>query len=139
MRGLVDDLKAVTSGQWLREQTFFERSISATATVLVYVNAALASNVAGFGKVVLLVLLICSVGLLAITNEWTERLVMQHCIIEISGERKQYERRLELVEELLSEVPRVDWAMRLALGRLGMTVSGMNSNEGDPNRSTATM
>jgi hypothetical protein len=45
IRGLVDDLKLVTSEQWLREQTTTEGFASALATLLVYVAAANASTV----------------------------------------------------------------------------------------------
>ena len=44
MKGFVDDLKTVTSGQWLRDQTTIERFATAYATLLVYSAAALASN-----------------------------------------------------------------------------------------------
>jgi hypothetical protein len=122
VRGLVDDLKAVTSGSWLRKQSFIQSSITAIATVLVYLDAALASNVDQTGKVILLVLLIVSAGLLAIANESTDTLLMHGCKVQLDGPRKRYGRRLHMVEELLQEDDRVDWAMRLGMSRLGMTV-----------------
>ncbi|KAL1961702.1 hypothetical protein VTN77DRAFT_1306 [Rasamsonia byssochlamydoides] len=36
LQGAVDDLKAVTSGQWMRDRTFVEDILSALATLLVY-------------------------------------------------------------------------------------------------------
>lgn len=60
IQGAVDDLKAVTSGQWLRDMTLAEASVIAIATVLVYLNAALESNVSQSGKILLLILLITS-------------------------------------------------------------------------------
>lgn len=115
MRGLVDDLKAVTSGQWLRQMTFVESSISALATVLVYLDAALASNVSQSGKLLLLVLLIFSAGLLAIVNARTEVLVMHGRNVVVSGLQKKYNRRLEMAEDLIQETERKDWALRLGL------------------------
>lgn len=113
MRGLVDDLKAVTSGQWLHDMTFFESSVAALATVLVYLDAALASNVKQSGKMLLLVLLIGSAGLLSIVNVSTDALQMHGRIIKVEGSRKKYERRLDMVQELIKETGRNDWAIRM--------------------------
>lgn len=115
MQGMVDDLKAVTSGQWLREMTFVESSIAAFATVLVYLDAALASNVDQAGKIILLVLLIASAGILAIANETTQMLQMHDRVIKVEGPRKKYKRRLEMVEQLIEESGRDDWAMRMGM------------------------
>ena len=49
MRGLVDDLKALTSGQWLRNETSVEGFAMSFATLLVFVSAALAGNVSTIG------------------------------------------------------------------------------------------
>ena len=122
IQGLVDDLKTVTAGQWLKEQTFLQSSLSAVATVLVYLDAALASNVDTSGKLLLFVLLILSAGLLAIANERTEAMLMHGCKIEMSGERKAYDRRLDLAEALLKEPGRNDQAMRGVFSQMGITV-----------------
>lgn len=115
MVGMVDDLKAVTSGQWMREMSFTEGSISALATVLVYLDAALASNVTQRGKICLMALLISSAGLLAVTNFQTEILQMHGRSIRMTGKRKEYQRRLYLAEELIHESGRRDWAVRLGM------------------------
>ncbi|KAL9096088.1 MAG: hypothetical protein Q9165_001610 [Trypethelium subeluteriae] len=116
IRGAVDDLKAVTSGQWLRDMTFVERSVTACSTVLVYLDAALASNMAQAGKVMLIVLLILSAGLLAVSNEKTDHLQMHGCVIKEDGESpKKYGRRLDMAHELVEEMKRDDWAVRLGL------------------------
>lgn len=122
MHGAVDDLKTVTSGQWLRDPTFLESSVTAFATVLVYLDVALTSNTLQSGKVMLLILLIGSAGLLAIANEKTEVLQMHGRTIQIDGARKRYPRRLVLAEELIKETGRDDWAIRL-----GMINSGADS------------
>ena len=115
MQGMVDDLKAVTSGQWLREMTFTESSIAAFATVLVYLDAALASNVDQMGKIILLVLLIASAGILAIANETTQMLQMHGRVIKVEGPRTKYKRRLEMAEQLVKESGRDDWARRMGM------------------------
>ena len=115
MRGAVDDLKAVTSGQWLHEMTFLESSVAAFATLLVYLDAALASNLKQAGKVLLLVLLIVSAGLLAIANVRTDKLQMHGNIVKVDGLRKKYGRRRDMADELITETGRKDWAIRLGL------------------------
>ena len=114
--GMVDDLKAVTSGQWLREMSFVEGSVVAFSTILVYLDAALASNVAQAGKVMLVALLIISAGLLAISNQKTDHLQMYGCVIKRDGNPpKKYKRRLDLANELVRETGRTDWAVRMGL------------------------
>ena len=115
MRGAVDDLKTVTSAQWLQEMTFIESSVAAFATVLVYLDAALASNLKQSGKVLLLVLLIVSAGLLAIANVRTDKLQMHGNIIKVDGPRKSYGRRRDMADELIKETGRKDWAIRLGM------------------------
>ena len=115
MRGFVDDLKAVTSGQWLRDMDFLESSVSATSTVLVYLDAALASNVGQTGKLILLALLIGSIGLLAIANDRTDVLQMKGCVLRVEGKPKAYARRLDLANELVEESGRDDWAVSLGM------------------------
>ena len=127
IRGMVDHLKAVTSGQWLREMTFIEGSFTALATVLIYLDAALASNVDQSGKIVLLVVLICSVGSLAIANQSTHELQMKGFIVRKDGPRRSYGRRRDMAEELIKESGRKDWAMRL-----GMIVPASEASEMGP-------
>jgi hypothetical protein len=116
MQGMVDDLKAVTCGQWLKEMTFVESSIAAFATLLVYLDAALASNVDQIGKIILLILLIASAGILAIANETTEMLQMHGRVIKkVDGPRTRYKRRLDMVKQLIKESGRDDWAARMGL------------------------
>ena len=115
MRGLVDDLKAVTSGQWLRDMTFTESSISSFATLLVYLDAALASNVDQAGKLILVILLIASAGILAIVNETTQTLHMHGRMVKVDGCRTRYARRLDMVEQLVKESGRDDWALRMGM------------------------
>jgi hypothetical protein len=115
MRGAVDDLKAVTSGQWLREMTFLESSVSAFATILTFLTAALASNMDQTGRSVLLLLVVVSVGLLAVANEHTEILQMHGNIVKVQGPRKAYNRRREMAEQLVQESGRDDWALRMGI------------------------
>ncbi|EME89023.1 uncharacterized protein MYCFIDRAFT_25251 [Pseudocercospora fijiensis CIRAD86] len=115
LQGDVDDLKAVTSGQWLREPTFFESSLVGFATLLVYLDAALAGNAAQTSKLLLLILLFGSGGLLGIANECTEVLQMHGRLIEVTGLPKAYPRRLALAEELILKTGRKDWAVRVGM------------------------
>jgi hypothetical protein len=51
MKGDVDDVKAVTSGQWLRDETSVDSWITAFATIIIYFDVALANNVKQFKKI----------------------------------------------------------------------------------------
>ncbi|PKS08061.1 hypothetical protein jhhlp_006673 [Lomentospora prolificans] len=115
MQGAVDDLKRVTSGQWLRDETFLENSISAFATVLVYLAVALAFNATSGGQILLFLLLISSSALLGLANATTKELQMHGNTLRVVGEPKKYRRRLDLARELIKETGRDDWAIRMAM------------------------
>lgn len=122
MKGLVDDLKLVTSGHWLRDMSFVESSVAGFAKVLVYGAAVLTANASQAGKALLLFQLLVSLACLGISNHLNASFRMHGCVLEKAGSPKKYERRLNLAEELTKETGRDDWAIRL-----GMTV---------PNKST---
>lgn len=120
IKGPVDDLKAVTSGQWLRDQTFFESILSGFATFLVYSDAVLAANMTDTGILILFLLLITSAGLLAITNEYTTAFCMHGCTIQVQDRTERFGRRLGLVEALRQEKDRNVTGMESAFVQLGM-------------------
>ncbi|RSL63213.1 hypothetical protein CEP54_005311 [Fusarium duplospermum] len=116
IQGKVDHLKAVTSGQWLRDQRDIEGWMTALATLAVYLAAALVSNATQFGKILILALLGGSAGLLAVANSTTKNsLVMHGHILEVDGNRRKYDRRRELARQLVSESPNYDWAISMGL------------------------
>lgn len=128
MRGAVDDVKAITSGEWLREPTFVESSLVAFATLLVYLDATLAGNSTKEGKVLLLVLLFCSAGLLGFVNEFTNVSKMYGRTITLDGPPQPYKRRLVLAKELIRETGRSDWAIRLGMAQPS-DVEGLKDEE----------
>ncbi|KAE8375417.1 hypothetical protein BDV26DRAFT_299678 [Aspergillus bertholletiae] len=113
--GYVDDLKAVTSGQWLREMTCIESAVSGFTTLMMYLNVALARNAKFSGQVLLLLLLIGTSGLLGLVNMVTKRFQMHGNLIAVNGPRRKYRRRLDLAEDLIKETGRDDWAVRLGM------------------------
>lgn len=115
LRGLVDDLKAVTSGQWLRDMTPLQSFTAAAATLLVYATAALSSNGTVFGNVVLMGLLFTETALLALSNELADGLLLHDRVVKIEGTPKKYQRRLDMTQELIREIGRDDWAVGLGM------------------------
>ena len=115
MKGLVDDLKTVTSGQWLRDQTTIEGFATAFATLLVYSAAALASNASKVGSLIIATLLLVSVGLLGLCNAFTHDLQMYECKVRVIEGPKKYFRRLDMAKELIEEIGSDDWAIALGL------------------------
>ncbi|KAI1212938.1 uncharacterized protein F4807DRAFT_412151 [Annulohypoxylon truncatum] len=115
IKGDVDHLKAVTSGQWLRDQHMIKSWATALATLVVYLAAALVSNVTQFGKILILALLGGSVGLLALTNSMTETLMMHGYVVKHVETSQKYERRLHLAEQLIKETGRDDWAIQMGM------------------------
>jgi hypothetical protein len=116
IKGLVDDLKIVTSGQWLRSITSREGFAVAFATLLVYATAALAGNASKNGSITILFLLLVSISLLGLSNEVSRSFHMHGCVLKVRGPAVAYARRLDLAE-LIKSSKRKDWA--LGLGMIG--------------------
>lgn len=115
VKGYVDDLKAVTSGKWLRNTTSLESFAVAFATLIVYATAALAGNASKTGSITLLTLLLASVSLLGLSNELARTFHMHGRVLKVAGQPKPYVRRLDLAEELIRESGRSDWAIGLGM------------------------
>jgi len=115
IRGLVDDIKAVTAGQWLRDMTPIEDSLSSFASLLVFIAAALAGNSSTIGSLLTGALLLISVGLLGLCNMTMSEFRMYNRYVYVSERPKKYGRRLEMVNELIEETDRHDWAVGMGL------------------------
>ncbi|TPX10593.1 uncharacterized protein E0L32_008479 [Thyridium curvatum] len=68
LRGMSDDLQAITAGAWLRSKTHVEGYLEAAAKLLVFLVAAFSGNQTQAGAIVMMALLLCSAGLLALSN-----------------------------------------------------------------------
>lgn len=115
MRGLVDDLKVVTSGEWLREMKPIEEFGTGIVTVLVYASVALAFNASTMGGLVIAALLLVSVALLGLCNLLTTELQMFGKTVRVVDGPTLYERRRMMVEHLMRESDRTDWAIAMGL------------------------
>ncbi|KEF63830.1 uncharacterized protein A1O9_01808 [Exophiala aquamarina CBS 119918] len=120
MRGLVDDLKAVTSGSWLHEadNPVVMQAFEWTARVLVYLAVVILANATRENKMILLADLFISHGVLVFSNAQTKGLRLNSRKINISsneGSIKSYNRRLDLAQDLVKEIGRSDWAIRLGI------------------------
>lgn len=120
MRGLVDDLKAVTSGSWLRELEYpvLMQAFEWAARVLVYFAVVVLANARWESKIVLMVDLFVSHGVLVLLNAGAKELKLNNRKIKMSdkeGGIKSYKRRLDLAQELVKETGRSDWAIRLGM------------------------
>ena len=115
MKGLENDVKAVTAGCWLRDMTALEGYATSFATVLVYASAALAGNASTVGSLMIACLLLISAGLLGIANSYTKDLRMFGRTVSVVGEAKPYKRRRMMVDEIAAEVGNNDWAINMDL------------------------
>lgn len=123
MQGLVDDLKAVTSGSWLprrpdRPKELVVDALQWTSRMLVYFAVVALANARDVEKVVLMCAVLLSHGGLAWCNSQTKELVMNGRrvrVVDSPASVKKYSRRLEMAEELIREMGRSDFAVRLGL------------------------
>jgi hypothetical protein len=70
LRGLRHDLEAITTGTWMRAKTHFEGYLEASAKIIVYLVAVFSGNLTQSGDIVLMVLLLGSGGVLALSNAY---------------------------------------------------------------------
>ncbi len=115
LQGMVDDIKTITSGQWLREITFLESSLVSFSTLLVFLNAAFVSKSTRDGQFVLIALMFGSAGMLGLANHYTQISHIYGRQIKPEGPARPYRRRLDLAEQLIAETGRDDWAIRLGM------------------------
>ncbi len=115
LQGSVNDLKAVTAGQWLRDLSAAESFAVMFATTTVYASAILAFNASTVGSLLIGGLLLCSVALLTLCNSLTQCFQMYNCIVRMDGNPVRYGRRLEMATKLVDESKREDWAVGMGL------------------------
>lgn len=120
MKGSVDDLKALTSGSWLREarRPALMQAFEWTSRVLVYLTVIVLGNAKKESKVGLIIGLFFSHGILMFSNSQRDKLKLNGRNVKVSGEEgsiRSYRRRLDLAEELVKETGRSDWAIRLGM------------------------
>lgn len=115
IRGEVDDLKAVTSGRWLRRPTLFEEVMSGCATLLAYAAPSSAANATLTRQIIIAILLLGNAAALTSANYLTTALRMKGKTLQIQGVRRAYERRSILASELIAESGRSDWAVAVGL------------------------
>ncbi|KAM3415532.1 hypothetical protein BST61_g9053 [Cercospora zeina] len=95
--------------------TAIDDCVTALATLLVYMVAALAGNARQEGKLVLLGLLFGSVALMGLANTSTNVLHMHGRLVKVKTAPKPYFRRRLLADELVKETGKKHWAMKLGM------------------------
>lgn len=120
LTGQVDDLKAITSGSWLSTPTqpVLIDSLDWISRFLVYIAVVILSGAYDVEKLLLLGTVFAGHLLLMLENARTKVLVMNGRVVSLSKGKdnvKKYARRLDMAEELVREVERTDFAVRLGM------------------------
>ncbi|KAI1379768.1 hypothetical protein F4677DRAFT_294356 [Hypoxylon crocopeplum] len=68
LRGMAEDLQAITTTSWLRAKTHFDGYLEAAAKLTVYLVAAFSGNMTQVGSIIFMVLLLITAGLLGLSN-----------------------------------------------------------------------
>lgn len=72
--------------------TLFDKMVVGILTMLVYLDAALASNLKMLGKVLLIVLLVATASLVEFSNAATDKTLVHGRVLEVVGQPKPYGR-----------------------------------------------
>ncbi|KAL7621138.1 hypothetical protein AAE478_008454 [Parahypoxylon ruwenzoriense] len=76
LRGMAEDLQAITTTSWLRAKTHMDGYLEAAAKLTVYMVAALSGNMTQAGSIIFMVLLLVTAGLLGLSNAHAKTLRM---------------------------------------------------------------
>lgn len=68
LRGVAEDLQAITTTSWLRAKTHLDGYLEAAAKLIVYVVAAFGGNMTQVGSIIFMALLLVTAGLLGLSN-----------------------------------------------------------------------
>lgn len=68
LRGMAEDLQAITTTSWLRAKTHLDGYLEAAAKLIVYMVAAFSGNMTQVGSIIFMVLLLVTAGLLGLSN-----------------------------------------------------------------------
>jgi hypothetical protein len=74
----------------------------------------LLANASLLGQMMLVALVLASTALVGLSNLWTTTLHMHGRSLQVY-DRRQYDRRLTLANELIEETGRDDWAIRMGM------------------------
>src|SRR5690606_19332406 len=122
LRGLINDLKAVTSGEWLREATAFEGALTTFATMLVYIAPIFMANATSYGALFFLALMSLTTACIGLSNALANGITMKKCRIWVSkSQPRRFPRRLVMVDHLekhyCTKETGKDWAFQMGLIR----------------------
>lgn len=85
VRGLKHDLEAITTGSWMRKKSNIDGYLEGTAKMIVYLVAVMSGNMSQTGDIVLIVLLLTSAGLLALSNAKSNTFNMNGRTASVTG------------------------------------------------------
>lgn len=68
LRGVAEDLQAITTTSWLRAKTHLDGYLEAAAKLIVYMVAAFSGNMTQVGSIIFMLLLLITAGLLGLSN-----------------------------------------------------------------------
>ena len=124
--GMVDDLKAVTGGSWLMEETADETVIGQLTCLLVWLGVIVLCSATWLEQVVIVGMAVLN----HVVMSWQMRstrirrqgMTMNETAVTIDDSKgedglRDYERRTEMADELIKEFGRRDWAEQLGLVR----------------------
>ncbi|ORY67678.1 uncharacterized protein BCR38DRAFT_483290 [Pseudomassariella vexata] len=90
LRGMADDLQAITTSTWLRTKTHIDGYLEAMAKLIVYVVAAFSGNMTQIGAIIFMGLLLITAGLLGLSNSHAKTFQMHGRIAAPTSERLPY-------------------------------------------------
>jgi hypothetical protein len=121
IKGLVDDLKAVTSGAWLSTPAshlaFFD-AMDCISRMMVWTAVIVLGSAPDMEKFWVVGGVMLGHAVVMLENAWTRELRLNGRRVWVSreeGAEKRYARRLDMARELVKESGRSDWATKLGM------------------------
>lgn len=115
IQGMTDDVKVVTSGQWMRQPSAIQDLIYSLLSIIVYLSAGILFAATHQGRLLFLLLMLINTLMIEVANARNKRLLLYGRAIQMVGTRKAYERRLDMAAELVQEVGNDSWCEKLGM------------------------
>jgi len=130
LRGLAHDLEALTTGTWMRAKTEVEGYLEAAAKLIVYLVAAFSGNMHQTGNIVLMVLLLSSAALLALSNAHEDTFCMKGRRAVVVGDGQEWGRPFFAEGgEAATVFPKTEGALPEATGKQASVVEDVSPGD----------
>lgn len=115
IQGMTDDVKVVTSGQWLRQPSAVEDMVYSLISIFVHLAAGTLFAASHEGRLIFFLLMLVNTFCLQLANALTDQLTLYGRTVKMTGNRQMFARRLDMARELVKEAGNDTWCEKMGI------------------------